>query len=47
MRCIETEDIPYAIVAGVSNNRRNRFDLIQTRELLGYTPQDDGFAVLG
>jgi nucleoside-diphosphate-sugar epimerase len=47
VRCIETENIPYAIVAGVSNNRRNRFDLKRTRELLGYAPQDDGFAVLG
>src|SRR4051794_28645012 len=47
VRCIETENIPYAIVAGVSNNRRNRFDLKRTRELLGYAPQDDGFAILG
>ncbi len=47
IRCVETDDIPYAIVAGVSNNRRNRFDLQQTRELLGYAPQDDGFAILG
>jgi NAD+ dependent glucose-6-phosphate dehydrogenase len=47
VRCIETENIPYAIVAGVSNNRRNRFDLKRTRELFGYAPQDDGFAVLG
>ena len=32
---------------GRSNNRRNRFDLKRTRELLGYEPRDDGFAVLG
>ena len=47
MRCVETEDIPYAVVAGVSANRHNRFDLVLTRRLLGYAPRDDGFAVLG
>jgi NAD+ dependent glucose-6-phosphate dehydrogenase len=47
VRCIETEDIPYAVVAGISDNARKRFDLIQTRRLLGYAPRDDGFKVLG
>jgi NAD+ dependent glucose-6-phosphate dehydrogenase len=47
VRCIETPDIPYAVVAGISDNRRKRFDLVKTRDLLGYDPQDDGFAVLG
>lgn len=47
VRCIETPDVPYAVVAGISNNRRKRFDLVKTRELLGYAPQDDGFSVLG
>lgn len=47
VRCIEAEDVPYAVVAGVSNNARNRFDLVETRRLLGYVPRDDGFAVLG
>ncbi len=47
VRCIETENIPYAVVAGISNNARKRFDLIQTRRLLGYAPRDDGFKVLG
>ena len=46
MRCVETEGIPYAVVAGVSANRHNRFDLALTRRLLGYSPQDDGFAIL-
>ncbi|MFN8590677.1 MAG: NAD(P)-dependent oxidoreductase [Thermomicrobiales bacterium] len=46
VRCIETERIEYAIVAGVSNNQPNRFDLNLTRRLLGYAPQDDGFLVL-
>ena len=47
VRCVETPDIPYAIVAGISNNGRKRFDLEQTRRLLGYEPRDDGFQVLG
>jgi NAD+ dependent glucose-6-phosphate dehydrogenase len=47
VRCIETDNIPYAVVAGISDNARKRFDLIQTRQLLGYDPQDDGFKVLG
>jgi NAD+ dependent glucose-6-phosphate dehydrogenase len=47
VRCIETENIPYAVVAGISNNARKRFDLLQTRRLLGYAPRDDGFEVLG
>ena len=47
VRCIETADIPYAVVAGISDNARKRFNLIQTRQLLGYDPRDDGFKVLG
>lgn len=47
VRCIETEDIPYAVVAGISDNARKRFTLEHTRGLLGYAPRDDGFAVLG
>jgi nucleoside-diphosphate-sugar epimerase len=47
VRCIETENIPYAVVAGISDNARKRFDLEQTRRLLGYEPLDDGFRVLG
>ena len=47
VRCIEAEDIPYAVVAGISDNARKRFSLVQTRRLLGYEPRDDGFKVLG
>jgi nucleoside-diphosphate-sugar epimerase len=47
IRCVETPNIPYAVVAGISNNARKRFDLIRTRQLLGYDPSDDGFRVLG
>jgi NAD+ dependent glucose-6-phosphate dehydrogenase len=46
VRCIETENVPYAVVAGISDNARKRFNLVQTRQLLGYQPQDDGFKVL-
>jgi NAD+ dependent glucose-6-phosphate dehydrogenase len=46
VRCLETPDVPYAVVAGISNNRHKRFDLVKTRALLGYAPQDDGFAIL-
>ena len=45
LRCIETPNIPFAIVAGISNNRFKRLDLTATRDLLGYAPQDDGFEV--
>ena len=47
VRCIEMENIPYAVVAGISDNARKRFNLVQTRRLLGYAPRDDGFRVLG
>jgi NAD+ dependent glucose-6-phosphate dehydrogenase len=47
VRCIEAADISFAVVAGISDNARKRFNLVQTRQLLGYEPQDDGFEVLG
>ena len=47
MLCIETPDITFAIVHGISNNRTKRLDLTETRALLGYEPQDDGFAIFG
>lgn len=47
VRCIEASGINYAVVGGISNNQHKRFDLLLTRDLLGYAPQDDGFAVLG
>lgn len=45
IRCIETPDIPFAIVDGLSNNRFKRTDLTFTRQLLGYQPEDDAFAI--
>jgi nucleoside-diphosphate-sugar epimerase len=46
-RCVETPDISFAILHGVSDNRTKRLDLTTTRELLGYAPVDDGFALYG
>lgn len=47
LRCIEAPDsIPFAVVHGVSNNRFPLLDLSSTRTLLGYVPEDDGFAFL-
>ena len=43
VRCIETPDIPFAIVHGISDNRFKRLDLTSTRDLLAYAPQDDAF----
>lgn len=34
------EDIGFAIVHGISNNRFKRLDISSTRDLLGYDPQD-------
>ena len=42
--CIETPDIPFAIVNGLSDNTFKRMDLGSTRDLLGYEPVDNGFA---
>ena len=44
LRCVETPDVRFAIVHGVSNNRFKFLDLSDTREMLGYCPEDDAFA---
>jgi hypothetical protein len=44
-QCIEAPDITFAIVHGLSENRFKRLDLTSTRDLLGYAPQDDAFAI--
>ncbi|MDX7986664.1 NAD(P)-dependent oxidoreductase [Xenorhabdus sp. 12] len=41
---IEAEGITFFIAHGISNNRFKRFDLTQTRKVLGYSPQDDAFS---
>lgn len=44
-RCIETPDVQFGIVQGVSDNRFKRMDITSTRELIGYEPQDDAFVL--
>jgi len=40
-RCIDVEDVTFAILHGVSNNRFKRLDISDARVLVGYQPQDD------
>jgi nucleoside-diphosphate-sugar epimerase len=42
-QCIEVEDLQFAILHGVSDNRFKRLDITSTRALVGYRPQDDSF----
>jgi nucleoside-diphosphate-sugar epimerase len=37
--------IHFGIFHALSNNRRNRLDISETRRILGYEPQDDAFAI--
>jgi uronate dehydrogenase len=45
-RCIETPGITFLIAHAISNNRFKRIDLTETRKVLGYNPQIDGFDLL-
>ena len=38
-------DVTFAVVNGISNNRYLRMDLEETRQLVGYHPEDDAFAL--
>ncbi len=40
-RAIDDEQVQFAIVHGVSNNRFKRLDITTTRQILGYNPKDD------
>ena len=40
-RCIDVENIKFAILHGLSNNHFKRLDISDARELVGYDPQDD------
>ncbi|MCX3308535.1 NAD(P)-dependent oxidoreductase [Pantoea vagans] len=40
---VEAENITFFIGYGISDNRFKRFDLTQTREVLGYIPSDNAF----
>ena len=41
------EEVRFGIFYGVSDNHPERFDIRNARELLGYQPQDDAFALAG
>jgi len=45
VQCIETPNIQFVLVHGVSNNRFKRLDIAETRKLLNYQPQDDAFEI--
>lgn len=40
-RCINVTNLKFAVFHGLSNNRFNRLDISDARELLGYEPVDD------
>ncbi len=39
-RCLDVEDLNWAVVYGISNNPRQFWDLQHARDALGYEPQD-------
>ncbi len=47
IKCLETPDITFAIAHAISNNKFKRLDLTETREVFGYQPQTDAFALFG
>lgn len=40
-KCIDAENIKYAVLHGLSDNRFKRLDISDARELVGYAPEDD------
>ncbi len=40
-RCIDVENLQFAIFHGISDNRYKRLDISDARQLVGYDPQDD------
>ena len=40
-RCIDVENVQFAILNGLSDNRFKRLDISDARELVGYAPEDD------
>jgi len=40
VRCLESTEVDWAVVYGISNNPRQFWDIGHARELLGYTPVD-------
>ncbi|WP_061978880.1 NAD(P)-dependent oxidoreductase [Aureimonas sp. AU20] len=47
VRAVDVETVGFAIVNGVSDNRYKRLTLEESREVLGYSPEDDAFEILG
>ncbi len=45
-KCIDAENLRFAILHGVSDNHFKRLDISDARELVGYAPQDDATATL-
>ncbi len=43
-RCIDADQVSFAILHGLSDNRFKRLDISSARELVGYAPQDDALA---
>ena len=39
--CVDVENLQFAILHGLSDNRFKRLDISDARELVGYAPQDD------
>ena len=40
-KCIDAENLPFAILHGLSDNRFKRLDISSARTLVGYAPQDN------
>lgn len=40
-RCIDADEVRFALVNGISDNRFKRLDISDARDLFGYAPQDD------
>lgn len=38
-----SDDLKYAILAGSSNNKNNYMDIEETKKLVGYEPEDEGY----
>jgi nucleoside-diphosphate-sugar epimerase len=47
VQCVDTPDVQFAIVHGVSDNRFKRMNIDSTRAAVGYMPQDDSFQLYG
>lgn len=44
-KCIMARKIKFAILNGISNNRKKFMDLSLTKKLIGYKPKDDAFKI--